>query len=230
MLTQVSRRLFVGAAVFPWRLITSPYTLPTVQYSHGVLTSTHRISTRPSQARECQVYTAFTPRRQPPRQTLSSSIQTWLVQCLACKCPAAVLRVCVNPGLLCSNQKDLRWFAGSKRDGRASGVARARPRSVLRKFTAFAPFFPRPLTHPAASPVVVVVLVHAIVDMLRKNAGNLQPFTGRIWTSRTHSTATSGAIIGDLMTPFADCGGTHGHLRGKIDRQLYMWCSAPTPL
>jgi hypothetical protein len=41
MLTQVSRRLFVGAAVFPWRLITSPYTLPTVQYSHGVLKSTH---------------------------------------------------------------------------------------------------------------------------------------------------------------------------------------------
>jgi hypothetical protein len=43
MLTQVSRRLFVGAAVFPWRLIASPYTLPTVQYSHGVLTSTHSI-------------------------------------------------------------------------------------------------------------------------------------------------------------------------------------------
>jgi hypothetical protein len=57
------------------------------------------------------LHTVFYPKQNPGAKILGRRIR--LLQCLACKCPAAILRVCVNPGLLCSNQKDLRWFAGS---------------------------------------------------------------------------------------------------------------------
>jgi hypothetical protein len=96
-------------------------------------------------------------------------------------------------------------------------------------------FFPHPLTDAAASHVAVVPPAQAVLEMPGKSAGNLQPLTGRIRTSRTHSrgrhsTATSGAIICDLMAPFPDCDGTHKRTHGKIGRHLHVWCSVLTPL